>query len=64
MMRNGTNVFHIKLKDVRKFSRNLGGFMAAKYKILEKDFIAVIEDFLEKLELGVLKHELHVHLHN
>ena len=64
MMRNGTNVFHIKLKDVRKFSQNLGGFMAANYQILEKNFTAGIEDFLEKLELGVLKHGLHVYLHN
>ena len=64
MMRNGFNVFHIKLKDVKKFNRNLGGFMAANYQILEKDFAAVIEDYLEKLELGILKHGLHVYLHN
>ena len=64
MMKNNCNVFHIKLKDVRKFSRNLGGFMAANYQVLEKEFAAIIQIFLEKLELGDLRHGLHVYLHN
>ena len=37
MMKNKYNMFHMDLKDIRKFNHNLGGFLVAHHRNIESD---------------------------
>ena len=62
MMQNQYNMFHVHLKDIRKFSPNLGGFVAAQHKNLDREFSEIIKNFIEDLDLGALMHGLYFNL--
>ena len=63
MMTKQFNVFHLYLKDVRRFNSNLGGFLAAhaslecpEYVKHDKDLSRIVTEYIEELELGEPKH--------
>ena len=62
MMQNQYNMFHVHLKDIRKFNSNLGGFVAEQHKNLDLDFTEIIKNFIEDLGLGTLMHGLYFNL--
>ena len=62
MMKNKHNVFHMDLKDIRKFNHNLGGFLAAHHRNIESDVTKLIEKFIKDQDLGVLCHGLYFYI--
>ena len=62
MMIKNYNMFHVQLKDVRKFNPNLGGFFAANAKSLSSEITEVVQKFIGDLGLGLLKNGLHFNL--
>ena len=62
MMRNKYNMFHMDLKDIRKFNHNLGGFVAANHRKLESEITQLIDKFIQDQELGVLCHGLYFNI--
>ena len=62
LMNNNHNMFHVHLRDVKQFNRNLGGFMVAQYRNLSSEFAKISQKFIEDLDLGVLKHGLYFSL--
>ena len=62
MSKNGYNMFHVQLRDIRNFSPNLGGFMAAQHKTLGNEITSIIQKFIKDLGLGVPKHGLYFNL--
>ena len=56
MMIKNDNMFHVQLKDVRKFNPNLGGFFAANAKSLSPELTEEVQKFIGDLGLGLLKH--------
>ena len=60
MMKREYNIFHVK--DVRSFSPNLGGFIAANYLNLNSDLSRLIQKFIGDLNLGVPKYGVHLTL--
>ena len=63
MMENNYNIFHMYLKDIRKFNSNLGGFVACHSRKIESDIAEIIKKYIEDHDLGVLKHGLHFYIH-
>ena len=62
MMKNNFNMFHVKLKDIRKFNPNLGGFVANEHKKISETLRKMLKDYVENLNLGALKHDLYFNL--
>ena len=65
MVNKNYNMFHVALKDVRKFNINLGGFLAANYQslALDTDIVEIIKKFIEEnLGPGLLKHDVYFSL--
>ena len=62
MMKKDYNMFHVHLKDARKFNPNLGGFLAAQSKYQSSEITELIKSYIEELGLGVPKHGLHFNL--
>ena len=59
MMNHDYNMFHLHLKDIRKFNPNLGGFMNSQYRNLEPEITKIIQKYIENLKLGSLQHGLY-----
>ena len=59
MMIKNYNMFHVHIKDIKKFNRNLSGFMACQHQSLRSNFTEIIKKFIGDLELGELKNGLH-----
>ena len=62
MMQNNWNMFHIDIKDIKKFNRNLGGFLVAQDRNLNSEITGMIKTFIEDLDLGDLNHGLYFNL--
>lgn len=60
MMSKNHNVFHVYLRDVLKFNLCLGKFVGTQFISLDRELTGVIQGFIESLQLGVLKHGLHI----
>ena len=60
MMSKNHNVFHVYLRDVLKFNFCLGKFVGTKYISLDREITEIIQGFIESLQLGVMKHGLHI----
>ena len=65
MMSKDYNMFHVLLKDIRKFNPNLGGFMASQYKwgsthfmTIDKNIAMIIRQYIADLNLGEPKNGL------
>ena len=59
MMQNNWNMFHIDMKDIKNFNRNLSGFLVAQHRNLNSDITKILKTFIADLELGVLNHGLY-----
>ena len=58
MMKNGYNMFHLSLLDMGKFNPNLKGFMAAEEKNLYVEIKALVQQFIDKMDLGEVNNGL------
>ena len=57
MMTNQFNVFHLYLKDVRRFNSNLGGFLAAHSSLEcaenvkhDEELTSIVKEYIEELK--------------
>ena len=63
MVNNKYNMFHVFLKDIRRYNPNVGGFLANHYKDIDLDLTGILEQFIkEDLGVGDLKHGLYFNL--
>ena len=62
MMKNNFNMFHVKLKDIRKYNPNLGGFVAEQYLKISEILRKILKNYIENRKLGALNHDLYFNL--
>ena len=62
MMKKDYNMFHVLLKNLRKFDPKLGGFLAAQSRYDSSEITELVKNYIEDLGLGVQTHGLHYNL--